>query len=176
MSSNYCTEKKFCPPQSSQRQSHRNQRLWTLGKATSMTSESYLDFSQDISRTPKRPKWGSKRTLVEEYEDEAAERKATYLKHESKVYPQVIETIWLKTCIPYHFCPLKPQNSIFSNLTLSRRIPKENVVLGLSKPELARNACFYIELVTVTYGLSFEDLPGHRPGVVNGAHVKWLHF
>ena len=25
--------------------------------------------------------------LVEEYEDEAAERKATYLKHESKVYP-----------------------------------------------------------------------------------------
>ena len=141
-----------------------------------MTSESYLDFSQDINRTPKRPKWGSKRTLVEEYEDEAAERKATYLKHESKVYPQVIETIWLKTCIPYHFCPWKPQDSIFSNLTLSRRIPKENVVLGLSKPELARNACFYIELVSVTYGLSFEDLPGHRPGVVNGAHVKWLHF
>ena len=32
-------------------------------------------------------------TIVEEYEDEAAERKATYLKHESKVYPQVIETI-----------------------------------------------------------------------------------
>ena len=27
------------------------------------------------------------RTLVEEYEDEAAERKATYLKHGSKVYP-----------------------------------------------------------------------------------------
>ena len=25
--------------------------------------------------------------LVEEYEDEAAERKATYLKHRSKVYP-----------------------------------------------------------------------------------------
>ena len=30
---------------------------------------------------------GSKRTLVEEYEDEAAERKATCLKHGSKVYP-----------------------------------------------------------------------------------------
>ena len=30
---------------------------------------------------------------IKEYEDEAAEQKATYLKHESKVYPQVIETI-----------------------------------------------------------------------------------
>ena len=51
-------------------------------------------------------------------------------------------------------------------------------MLGLSKPELARNACFYIKLVSVTYGygLSFEDLPGHWPGVVNGAHVKWSHF
>ena len=27
--------------------------------------------------------------------------------------------------------------------------------MGLLKPELARNACFYIELVSVTYGLSF---------------------
>ena len=27
-----------------------------IGKVTSMTSESYLDFSQDINRTPKRPK------------------------------------------------------------------------------------------------------------------------
>ena len=28
----------------------------------------------------------------------------------------------------------------------------ENAVLGLSKPELVRNACFYFELVSVTYG------------------------
>ena len=37
-------------------------------------------------------------------------------------------------------------------LWYSRRKCKvgENAVLGLSKPELVRNACFYIELVSVT--------------------------
>ena len=41
-------------------------------------------------------------------------------------------------------------------LWYSRRKCKvgENAVLGLSKPELVRNACFYIELVSVTYGFS----------------------
>ena len=39
-------------------------------------------------------------------------------------------------------------------LWYSRRKCKvgENAVLGLSKPELVRNACFYIELVSVTCG------------------------
>ena len=35
-----------------------------------------MDFGQDVNRTRKRPKSGLKGTLVEEYEDEAAERKA----------------------------------------------------------------------------------------------------
>ena len=31
-----------------------------------------------------------------------------------------------------------------------------NAILGLSKPELVRNACFYIELVSVTYALRMQ--------------------
>ena len=70
--------------------------------------------------------------------------------------------IWLKTCIPYHFCPWKPQDGIFSNFTLSPRYSRrkckvgENAVLGLSKPELVRNACFYIELVSLTYDWTYH--------------------
>ena len=41
-----------------------------------VVEQSHLDFGQDINRTPKRPKSGLKGTLVEEYEDEAAELKA----------------------------------------------------------------------------------------------------
>ena len=72
--------------------------------------------------------------------------------------------VWLKTCIPYHFCSWKPQDGIFSNFTLSPSIPKEkckvgeNAVLGLSKPELVRNACFYIELVSVTCDQDFKKV------------------
>ena len=32
----------------------------------------------------------------------------------------------------------------------------ENAILGLSKAEMVRNACFYIELVSFTYGLNFS--------------------
>ena len=65
--------------------------------------------------------------------------------------------VHVKTRIPYNFCPWKPQNGIFSNLTLFPRLLKklrcshflwysrrkckvgENALLGLSKPELVRN-------------------------------------
>ena len=33
----------------------------------------------------------------------------------------------------------------------------ENAVLGLSKPELVRNACFYVELVSVTYAQTIHS-------------------
>ena len=52
-----------------------------------VVEQSDLDFGQDVNRTPKRPKSGLKRTLAEECEDEAAERKAKGVKHGSKVYP-----------------------------------------------------------------------------------------
>ena len=41
-----------------------------------VVEQSHSDFGQDVNRTQKRPKSGLKRTLAEEYEDEAAERKA----------------------------------------------------------------------------------------------------
>ena len=57
-----------------------------------MVEQSDLDFGQDVNRAPKRPKSESKKTLVEEYEDEAAELKAKARKQSlsfggSKVYP-----------------------------------------------------------------------------------------
>ena len=52
-----------------------------------MVEQSDLDFGQDINRTLKRPKSGLKRTLAEECENEAAERKAKGVKHGSKIYP-----------------------------------------------------------------------------------------
>ena len=58
--------------------------------------------------------------------------------------------IWLKACIPYYFCPWKPQDG------RRKRKVGENAVLGLSNPELVRNACFYIELVSVTYDTTKE--------------------
>ena len=101
MSSNY-SEKKFCSPQSGR--SHRNQRPivmrpWGQSQVACerqgvnfddelyVAEQSDLDFAYDLNRTPKRPKSGLKRTLVEEREDEAAERKAKGVKHGSKVYP-----------------------------------------------------------------------------------------
>ena len=36
----------------------------------------------------------------------------------------------------------------------------DNAILGLSKGEMARNACFYIELVSVTYGAIREHIIG----------------
>ena len=51
-----------------------------------VVEQSDLDFGQEVNRTPKRPKSGLKRTLVEGCEDEAAERKAKGVKHRSKVY------------------------------------------------------------------------------------------
>ena len=52
-----------------------------------VVEQSDLDFGQNVNRAPKRPKSGLKRTLVEECEDEAAERKAKGVKHGSEVYP-----------------------------------------------------------------------------------------
>ena len=72
--------------------------------------------------------------------------------------------IWLRTCIPYHFCPWKPQHGTLHFFQDTRRKCKvgKNAVLGLSEPELVRNACFYIELVSVTYGLGlFYYLPSN---------------
>ena len=66
------------------------------------------------------------------------------------------------------FLPLKAPNGIFSNFTIFPRIPKysrrkckvgENAILGLSKPELVRNACFYIELFSVTYDHIYSQIP-----------------
>ena len=45
-----------------------------------VAEQSDLDFGQDVNRTPERQKSGLKRTLVEECEDEAAERKAKGVK------------------------------------------------------------------------------------------------
>ena len=57
------------------------------------------------------------------------------------------------------FLPLKaPRWHFHSNFTLSPRIRVgENAVLELSKPELVRNACFYIELVSVTYVIGHKE-------------------
>ena len=48
-----------------------------------VVEQSVLDFGHDVNRTPKRPKSGLKRTLVEECEDEAAERKAKGVRKQS---------------------------------------------------------------------------------------------
>ena len=53
------------------------------------------------------------------------------------------------------FLPLKaPRWYFFQLYTFSKDF--ENAVLGLSKPELVRIACFYIELVSVTYGWAYN--------------------
>ena len=34
---------------------------------------------------------------------------------------------------------------------------EENAIVGLSKAEMVRNACFYIQLVSVIYGLKISS-------------------
>ena len=56
----------------------------------------------------------------------------------------------------------------------------ENAVLELSKPELVRNACFYIELVSVTYAsIELESLKSMSVNVREGnfddeVRVAWI--
>ena len=52
-----------------------------------------------------------------------------------------------------YFCPWKPENGISPTLQRKCQVG-ENAVLGLSIPELVRNACFYIDLVIVTSGMA----------------------
>ena len=74
------------------------------------------------------------------------------------------------------FLPLKAPRWHFFQLNTFWKDTKGKRRFGAFKPELARNACFYIKLVSVTYVLSLEDLPGHQPGVVNGAYVSSGHI
>ena len=53
-----------------------NMREGNFDDEVYVVQQSHLDFDQDVNITRNRPKSGLKRTLVEEYVDETAERKA----------------------------------------------------------------------------------------------------
>ena len=74
------------------------------------------------------------------------------------------------------FLPLKAPRWHFFQLNTFSKDTKGKRRFGAFKARIGEKCmfynCFYIKLVSVTYGLSFEDLPGHQPGVVDGARAN----